>query len=263
MSHINQDFPQFYLTAPSPCPYLPGHQERKVFTHLDGPGAGALNDALSVVGFRRSQNIAYRPACETCSACVSVRVVLKDFRPSRSMRRVLARNRDLRVQLVDPQITDEHYALFNTYVKSRHSGGGMSDMSSVEFAQMVEQTHVGTRLVEYRLPNLSGNAPGRLIATSLTDTLADGLSMIYSYYDSAERARGLGTYMVLEHLARGAQMGLPYVYLGYLVAASPKMAYKARFLPQERLIGQVWRLFNQDGEQPQSAPAPDYQLLEY
>ena len=263
MSHHTRDFPQFFLTAPSPCPYLPGHHERKVFTHLEGSGAPALNDALSVVGFRRSQNIAYRPACETCSACISVRVVLKEFQPRRSMRRVLARNRDLSVRLADPQVTSEHFDLFKLYVKSRHYGGGMSDMSGVEFSQMVEQSQVETRLVEYRLPTTGNGAPGRLIAASLTDVVADGLSMIYSYYDPGEAARSLGTQMVLEHLARGHTLGLPYVYLGYWVAASPKMAYKARFLPQERLIGQVWRRFDQNGEQPQCAQTPDYQLLEY
>ena len=137
MTREPRDAPQFYLTAPSACPYLPGREERKVFTHLVGRRAAALNDALTQSGFRRSQTIAYRPACENCRACVSVRVLVDDFRPGRTMRRVLTRNSDMTARLAPAQATSEQYSLFRGYVDSRHGDGGMADMSVLDFSMMV------------------------------------------------------------------------------------------------------------------------------
>ncbi len=232
-----RDAPQFYLTAPSPCPYLPKREERKVFTHLIGRRAGALNDALTQSGFRRSQTIAYRPACENCRACVSVRVKVEEFRPSQGLRRVFRRNADVCGNVVRTEPTSEQYALFRAYLDARHGDGGMADMTVLDYSMMVEDSHVQSRLIEYRMP---GGERGTLVGVCLTDLLADGLSMVYSFYDPDERSRSLGTHMILDHIDRARALDLPHVYLGYWVNGSRKMAYKARFLPQERLGMNGW-----------------------
>jgi leucyl-tRNA---protein transferase len=240
----SRDTPQFYLTAPSPCPYLPGKEERKVFTHLVGERAGELNDLLTHGGFRRSQSIAYRPACEACRACVSVRVVVDDFRPSRAMRRIQQRNADLVGEMRVPVPTSEQYSVFRAYLDNRHFDGGMADMTVLDYAMMVEDSHVETKIVEYRLQGpdsrITGRGAGPLHAVALTDVLSDGLSMVYSFYDPEHAPRSLGTYMILDHVARARRMGLAYVYLGYWVKGSRKMDYKGRFLPQERLTPDGW-----------------------
>ncbi len=244
MSEHPRDTPQFYLTAPSPCPYLPGREERKVFTHLVGERAATLNDVLTQGGFRRSQSIAYRPACEGCRACVSVRICVNDFVESRSFRRVRAENADIVGALKPPTPTSEQYGLFRSYVAARHGAGGMADMSVLDYAMMVEDTHVETRLVEYRKAGpdtrITGRSTGDLMAVGLTDILSDGLSMVYSFYNPNVQHRSLGTFLILDHVSKAKEMGLPYVYLGYWVEGSKKMDYKRRFLPQERLSPQGW-----------------------
>ena len=244
MSREPRDAPQFYLTSPAPCPYLPGRDERKVFTHLVGKRAAALNDTLTQSGFRRSQTIAYRPACEDCRSCVSVRVKVDDFQPSRNMRRILDVNADLIGHATQPEPSSEQYSLFRAYLDTRHSDGGMADMSVLDYSMMIEDSHVETRVMEYRTRGIdsfiTGRGEGPLMAVCLTDVLSDGLSMVYSYYDMAQSDRSLGTFMILEHIERARRMGLPHVYLGYWVDGSRKMAYKARFLPQERLGMQGW-----------------------
>ena len=244
MTHHSTDTPQFFLTAPSPCPYLPGQMERKVFTHLVGDKASALNEVLTQGGFRRSQNIAYRPACEACKACVSIRVPVDQFETTRSFRRVLEKNTDLIGTRVDAAPTSEQYSLFRAYLDARHSQGGMADMTVLDYAMMVEDTHVDTMLVEYRFrgpdSGITGQGEGPLIATALTDLLSDGLSMVYSFYEPDFIDRSLGTLMILDHIRRARRMGLPYVYLGYWVDGSKKMAYKARFKPQQHLGPRGW-----------------------
>ncbi len=238
------DNPQFYLTAPASCPYLDGLLERKVFTHLVGDRASALNDILTQGGFRRSQNIAYRPACENCRACVSVRVVVDEFVRTRSFRRVDAANADLIGADVPLESTSEQYALFRDYLDARHADGGMADMTAKDYAMMVEDTYVETALVEYRPrgidSGITGVGDGPLLGVALTDRLSDGLSMVYSFFAIDRPERSLGTYMILDHIRRARRMGLPYVYLGYWVRGSAKMAYKARFQPQEMLTAQGW-----------------------
>jgi len=244
LTQHSRDTPQFYLTAPSPCPYLSGREERKVFTHLVGERAPELNDLLTHGGFRRSQSIAYRPACETCRACVSVRVVVEDFRPTRSMRRVLDRNSDLVAEMRVPVPTSEQYSVFRGYLDSRHRDGGMADMTVLDYAMMVEDSHVETRIVEFRRrgpdSRITGRGNGPLLGVALTDVLSDGLSMVYSFFDPDAGDRSLGTFIILDHIARARRLGLPYVYLGYWVKGSKKMDYKGRFLPQERLSGNGW-----------------------
>lgn len=247
MTQQPRDTPQFFLTSPSACPYLPGKLERKVFTHLVGDRAPAVNDLLTHGGFRRSQSIAYRPACDNCRACVSVRVLAKESRPSRTFRRVLGVNRDLIGDERAPVPTAEQYSLFRAYLDARHADGGMVDMSVLDYSMMIEDSHVRTRLIEYRRrgpdSRINGRGEGPLLAVALTDVLSDGLSMVYSFYDPEQRGRSLGTYIILDHIARARAMNLPYVYLGYWVEGSPKMDYKRRFLPQERLMHEGWVRF--------------------
>jgi arginyl-tRNA--protein-N-Asp/Glu arginylyltransferase len=243
-------FPRFFVTSPAPCPYLPGKTERKVFTELKGPHAEALNDALGRIGFRRSQTVAYRPSCVDCRACVSVRVVAQQFAPSTAQRRNLRRNSDLVVTESRAWATSEQFDLLQRYLAARHPGGGMAAMDEVDYADMVEHTAVSSVVIEYREPGEDGNA-GRLIGACLTDRQGDGLSMIYSFYDPEHEARGgLGNFIILDHIRRAAEAGLPYVYLGYWVEGSERMQYKVRYRPLERLGPDGWRRF---GEEEQSS----------
>ncbi len=235
MTDQGLQFPKFYVTAPSPCPYLNGKTERKVFTELRGPDATALNEALGRVGFRRSQSVVYRPACENCSECVSVRVRTKDFEISRSQKKVLKLNSDLRADVRPPQTTDEQYDLLKSYLLNRHADGSMADMSAEEYRDMVEASPVSTVLVEYRRA-----IDNELMAVALTDELSDGLSMIYSYFNTEDPKRGIGTYIILDHIARAKHANQPHVYLGYWVKDSPKMNYKGRFQPLEQLGPNGW-----------------------
>jgi arginine-tRNA-protein transferase len=219
---------QLFLTAPMPCPYLPGRQERKLFTHLTGRRATALHALLSDNGFRRSQNLIYRPACEGCASCQSVRIIANEFAPSARFRRILKRNDDILVEVRPAHATAEQYELFKRYLDARHTGGGMTAMTYVDYEYMVEDTPVQTVLVEYRL----ASHPDRpLIAVALTDVLPDGLSMVYSFFAPELAQRSLGTLLILDHIRQVRMAGLPYVYLGYWVPESPKMAYKALYRP--------------------------------
>ncbi|HEY0302325.1 MAG TPA: arginyltransferase [Rhizomicrobium sp.] len=235
----NARVPQFFLTPGGPCPYLPGRIERKVFARLSGTFAQPLSEALTHSGFRRSQSIAYRPACEGCSACVSVRILVNEFEASRSFNRTSRRNADLVRSEVVAEATREQFALLRTYLDSRHAGGGMSDMGLFDYVAMVEETPVDTQIVEYRRASANG-VPGPLIACALTDVLRDGVSMVYSFFHPGEDARSLGTYMILDHIRDARSRGLPHVYLGYWVEGSEKMNYKTRFKPMEALLRDGW-----------------------
>ncbi len=235
MTNLPRDTPQFYLTSPTRCAYLPDQIERKVFTHLVGKRAPDLNNILSKNGFRRSQTIAYRPACENCRACVSVRVLVGEFKPSRNMARISRHNHDLISHIMLPKPSSEQYSCFRTYLDLRHGHGGMADMTMLDYTMMIEDSHVETRLIEYR-----EKASNKLLAFCLTDVLNDGLSMVYSCYEPDEMARSLGTYMILDHIERAKAMNLDYLYLGYWVKGSPKMDYKSRFCPQQRLYPEGW-----------------------
>jgi arginine-tRNA-protein transferase len=244
---VTQHFPtrqlRFFLTAPSPCPYLAGREERKVFAHLPLLDGAAVNDSLTQGGFRRSQNIAYRPACESCAACVSARLPVNDYVFSRSERRALGRNRWLERHVVEAEATIEQFDLLRRYLTSRHAGGGMADMTWPDYVAMVEDTAVRTHMVEYRARTADGG-PGELIACALVDQLADGLSLVYSFFDPAYPRNSLGSFMILDHLIQAGLMELPYVYLGYWVQGSQKMDYKAKFSPLEVLRPQGWTLMS-------------------
>ena len=250
---MTQHFPtrqlRFFLTAPSPCPYLPGRFERKVFAHLplsDGP---SVNDSLTQVGFRRSQNIAYRPACEGCDACVSARIPAAGFPFTRSQRRVLARCAHLSRSLVEAEATQEQFELLRRYLHARHSGGGMSEMTWLDYVAMIEDTAVRTHLIEYRLPS-GDDGPGDLVGCVLVDLLADGLSLVYSFFDPDLPKLSLGQFIILDHLRQAQIVGLAYVYLGYWVQGSLKMDYKARFRPLEVLLPGGWVRRDGDADEP-------------
>ena len=215
-----------------------------MFTHLIGHHAPALNDVLTQGGFRRSQNIAYRPACENCRACVSVRVRVRDFKWTKSFKRQWKAGEDIIGARMPPSPSAEQYDLFKSYLYARHESGGMTEMSILDYAMMVEDTHVETMVIEYRRRGpdtfITGVGEGPLLGVALTDQLADGLSMVYSFYEPGSPGTGLGTYMILDHIERARRMNLPYVYLGYWVEGSSKMAYKARFRPQEHLGPEGW-----------------------
>lgn len=247
---MTQHFPtrqlRFFLTAPSPCPYLPERYERKVFAHLPLSDGASVNDSLTQVGFRRSQNIAYRPACEACTACVSARLPAADYVFSRSERKALARNEDLERHLVEAEATMEQFDLLRRYLTARHADGGMAEMTWPDYVAMVEDTAVRTHIIEYRTkPQDGGQGAGRggeLVACALVDLMSDGLSLVYSFYDPTMPRRSLGSFVILDHVIQACLTSLPYVYLGYWVRGSEKMNYKARFSPIELLRPEGWTL---------------------
>jgi arginine-tRNA-protein transferase len=235
MRHTLPIAPQFYVTAPQPCPYLEGRMERKLFTALQGDGAQRLNDGLSKQGFRRSQNVLYRPSCSECAACLSARINVAAFQPSKSQRRSLRRNAGLERRATSPWATEDQYALFRRYLESRHAAGGMADMDAFEFAAMVEETPIRTRVVEY-----VDRETGALAAVCLTDVLDDGVSMVYSFFDPDRARDSMGTFLILDHIDIARETERPYVYLGYWVPGSPKMGYKAAFSGLEVYVGGTW-----------------------
>ena len=235
MRHTLPIAPQFYVTAPQPCPYLEGRMERKLFTALQGDNSEKLNNSLSQQGFRRSQNVLYRPSCADCSACLSARINVAEFLATRSQKRVRKRNAENQRRATSPWATEDQFALFRKYLENRHATGGMADMDVYEFAAMIEETPIRSRVVEYTNPH------DGLIGVSLTDVLEDGLSMVYSFYDPARVKDSLGTYMILDHVEIAREAELPYVYLGYWVPGSAKMGYKAKFSGLEVYTGGEWR----------------------
>ncbi len=240
MRHTLPIAPQFYVTAPQPCPYLDGRLERKLFTALQGEHAQRLNDALSKQGFRRSQNVLYRPSCAECSACLSARIRVADFVPNRTQRKVMKAAAHLRRNATSPWATEDQFALFRRYLDARHADGGMADMDVFEFAAMIEETPVKSRVIEYTRPAMQGERVRPLAAVSLTDVFDDGLSMVYSFYDPELADLSLGTFAILDHVDIAREAGLPYVYLGYWVPGSRKMGYKAAFSAVEIYKGGGW-----------------------
>jgi len=235
---ITQRPVSFFITAPLPCPYLDGKVERRIVTELNGVDAASMHDTLSRVGFRRSHSLVYTPVCHGCSACHAVRTVVDEFQPSTSQRRVLKANDDMLTEEKEPAATAEQFELFSRYQESRHTGGDMATMDFYDYQALVEETPVDSSLIEFRAPD------GKLVAGCLVDLMADGISAVYSYFDPKLRQRSLGTYMILWLIERAQELGLPYVYLGYWIGGSQKMAYKDKFRPLEYYGGDGWRLFS-------------------
>ncbi|GGF40951.1 putative arginyl-tRNA--protein transferase [Aliidongia dinghuensis] len=230
----------FYRTSSQPCPYLDGFVERKVITEVSGPAPQPLYNDLSRAGFRRSHQLAYRPACPACTACVPVRVAVNGFVPGRSIRRLEALNADLRVETVEASGTVEQYRLFTRYQLARHAESDMASMGFGDYRAMIEDSPVATVLVTLR------DRTGRLVGVCLTDDLDDGASAVYSFYDPDQPKRSLGTWLVVALIERARRLGRPYVYLGYWIAGSRKMAYKTRFRPLEALSAGGWQPFHPD-----------------
>lgn len=234
--HAPPDTPEtqqpFYLTPPAPCPYLDGQTEQRILTFIERPQAG-LSSSLLAAGFRRSQNMFYRPHCAQCAACLSVRIPVADFKPNKNFRRNLRRNNDLAVHIRPAQSDENLYRLFRTYQKSRHTGGEMAAMTLDDLAGMIE-THPGTARL------MHGTKDGKTIAVMLFDETARTTSAVYSFFDPAENRRSLGTWMVLKLIEYTQQTGRDFLYLGYLIRQSPKMAYKERFQPLQVLMKNEW-----------------------
>lgn len=229
----------FHSTRARPCPYLPGRFERSVAAELDGPHAQQTYDVACQAGFRRSHGFIYRPACAGCNACVPVRVVAGDFVPRRTLSRIARLNADLTSDGRPGRSTMEQFALFARYQKARHASdkldSGMDRMTLTDYTAMVEESPIDTSVIEHRLPD------GTLIAAMLRDRVADGLSAVYSYFAPDYDERSLGSFMILDLIARAQRDGLAYVYLGYWIADTPKMSYKTRFRPIEALGPEGWR----------------------
>ena len=239
-------FRQFFATSPVTCPYVPGRAERKLIVELGGSGAALFYDDLSRAGFRRSHRFAYRPACRGCSSCVPVRIAVDRFSHTRWTRRIRNANREISGRLVAPRATPEQFRLFSGYQRTRHSESDMASMSYGEYRGMVEDTPVRTVLAEFR------DGSGGLVAASLIDLLDDGVSAVYSFYDPQQPKRSLGTWSILWLVEECRRHRQPFVYLGYWIADSPKMAYKARFPALERLAAGGWTDF--ECPSPQTSP---------
>jgi arginyl-tRNA--protein-N-Asp/Glu arginylyltransferase len=252
MSYKAPRRPQFfYTTAPLPCPYVAGRTERKVVTEIAGPEAEALHDRLSRAGFRRSHNIAYAPVCPGCNACVPIRIPVATFQPERTLRRIARANATLEGFDVPARATAEQFQLFQRYQQARHGDGDMATMSFYDYRAMVEDTPIETFIIEFR------EADDRLIGACLTDRLGDGLSAVYSFFLPGLEKRSLGTFTILWLIERAKALELPYVYLGYWVPESRKMAYKARFRPSEVLSRGSWRTLTEVENPGEFAGAPD------
>ncbi len=237
MDHFPLKRPHFFFTtAPLPCPYVSGRLERKIVTELNGADADALHVSLSRAGFRRSHSIAYTPACPGCNACIPVRIVVGPFSPDRGMRRVARANEALVAHKVPARATAEQFRLFARYQESRHAGGDMALMGFYDYRSMVEDSPVETFLVEFRQPD------GTLTAVCLADRIGDGLSAVYSFFEPDLAHRSLGTHVVLWLIGEARGLGLPHLYLGYWIAESRKMSYKARFQPLEAFGPDGWHL---------------------
>lgn len=237
MSRLNdqgQTLIQFYTTAPYPCSYLPQETARSQVAIPGDLIDAEVYSQLVRAGFRRSGVFTYRPHCDRCRSCIPVRVRVADFCANRTQRRTWRNHRQLSVQLLHLAYREEHYQLYRRYQQSRHAGGGMDEDSREQYRNFILKSNVASFLAEFRAPD------GNLKMISLIDELDDGLSSVYTFYEPDDPA-SYGTYNVLWQLSLCREMHLPYLYLGYWIEASRKMAYKTNFQPMEGLIGGEWR----------------------
>ena len=230
---VNRGSTSFFVTSPLPCPYLDGQVERRLVAELKGWDGISLHDTLSKVGFRRSHGIVYAPICPSCRACLAVRTVVGEFKPSASQKRVIRINKDIVVNKRPALATHEQYALFVKYQETRHRGGDMATMDYYDYQALIEETTVNTFILEYR--DLD-----HLVGACIVDEMADGLSAVYSFFDPTNKRKSLGTQIIMALFDLALQYRLPHVYLGYWVSGSQKMSYKEKFQPLEYYNGNEW-----------------------
>lgn len=234
MRNEGQHAIRLFQTLEHPCGYWPERRARDLIIDPADPQLPGVYAQAMAMGFRRSGGHVYRPHCAGCRACVSVRIPVRDFRPNRAQRRCLARNADLELRIVAARRTRENFALYRQYLDGRHRGGGMDDPTPENFDAFLACPWSPTQFMELRLE-------GRLVAVAVTDVVPDALSAVYTFYDPALAARGLGTYAILRQVQRAREDGRGYVYLGFWIDGHPKMAYKRGFQPLEFLDGPHWR----------------------
>lgn len=240
---INQPKPDLYLSLPHPCSYLPDRASTIVFVDpqftLDHQLYGNFVDQ----GFRRSGDLVYRPYCQSCAACVPVRIPVERFHPTRGQKRVWHKNRDITVSAVEPVFNAEHFDLYLRYQSARHAGSSMDDPDPERYIGFLASRQADTVFYEMRAPQPSGppDSPGRLLGVAIVDILPTGLSAVYTFFEPALGSRGLGVYGVLWQIAEAQRRGLPNLYLGYWIAETPKMAYKTQFHPLEALRNGRWQ----------------------
>jgi len=226
---------RLFQTLPHPCGYFAGRTAQNLVIDPSAPHLPRMYAHALTRGYRRAGGHVYHPQCPQCRACVPARIPVAEFKPDRSQRRCLSRNDDLNMTIVPARYGHEYFALYQRYLEARHPGGGMDDPDPQDFSRFLYTEWSPTSFIELR------NADGALLAVAVTDIATTGLSAVYTFFEPAEHARGLGTYAILRQIELARERGLPHLYLGYWIAAHPKMDYKMRFRPLELLGADGWK----------------------